>query len=250
MKVFVKKVQAIQPDLEILLNCLNWKKLIKKDDTVLIKPNFCTNNLKDGVTTNLSLIKSLVDLLNTRAGEVIVGETISNWNNLDRLIKKLDFGCDFVNLSNLESKQFESSFGSLRLPKIVFESKLVNLPVLKTHVLTKLTVGIKNLFGLLQLKEKYKYHKVIDELLLELLGLVKPELNILDATHTMIGRGGPISGKVIKTNLLFASEDVVSLDIMASRFYCMDTSDVRHINLAAKRFGSEAELYGDIEEIE
>ena len=247
MNVYVKRVGNLREDLNALLDHVSWREVIGEGDTVVIKPNFCSFELGEGVTTNLELIKTLVSLLSDQAGRVIVGETSSNWNDLDQLIGKLDLGCEFVNLSRLESRVFESPFGPLSLPAILFESRLVNLPVLKTHVLTKLTLGVKNLFGLLQVKDKDRYHGVIHQFLPYLLGIVKPDLNILDATYSMLGRGGPTSGKVVKTNLLLASRDAVSLDMAACRFFGLEPNNVRHIKAAAERFGTKPVVMGDVD---
>ncbi len=247
MEVHFKRVKEIEEDVESLLENLSWKEMIKAKDTVVLKPNFCTYSLKDGVTTNLSLIRALVDLFSKRARHVLVGETSSNWNNLDRLIRENDFGCEFINLSHLEPKEFDSPFGRICLPSIIFESRLVNLPVLKTHVLTTLTLGIKNLFGLVQLKEKHRYHRDIDQVLQWILETVKPDINILDATYSMLGRGGPTSGRVVRTDLLLGSHDVVALDVVSSRIYGMDLENVRHIYLAAQKYGTIPRAVGDVD---
>jgi uncharacterized protein (DUF362 family) len=188
MDVFVRRFQNLKHGLNRILGDLSWEEIINEEDTVLIKPNFCTDKLKNGVTTNLNLIRNLADIFSEKAKKVVVGETNSNWNNLERWIHRLDLGCEVINLSKMESRLFDSPFGTLKLPKLVFESKLVNLPVLKTHLLTKLSLGIKNLFGLLQNKDKDRYHGVIHELLPFLFGIVKPDLNVMDATYSMLGR--------------------------------------------------------------
>lgn len=244
MEVYLRRVDELRRDLEELLESVAWEEWIRRGDTVLVKPNFCTHALRAGVTTNLSLLNALIGILEDRAGRVIVGETHSDGKDFELLRDELDLDCEFVNLSEVETRRFESPFGTLLLPKIVFNSKLINMPVLKTHGLTSLTLGIKNLFGLLQESEKYRYHHVIDRLLLHLLGLVNPALNILDATYSMEGPG-PTSGRVIRTDLLLASRDVVSLDMAVCKLIGIDPGDVGHIAMASAQYGTKAEIVGD-----
>ncbi len=244
MEVYLKKVDGLRGDLKELLELLSWEELIGSEDTVLIKPNFCTHELKNGVTTNLSLLNELINILEDRAGKVIVGETHSWGKDFGMLKKNLDIDCEFVNLSEAEPKQFDSPFGTLSLPKMVFESKLINVPVLKTHSLTSLTLGIKNLFGLLQVDKKHRYHHTMDKLLLHLLSLVNPTLNILDATYSMDG-SGPTSGRIIRTDFLLASRDVVSLDAATCALVGVDPMDVKHIAMASDKYDTKAELVGD-----
>ncbi len=245
MNVYIKRINNLNEDLTGLLELLSWEEVITPDDTVLIKPNFCTDELANGVTTNLDVIRALAGVLKDRAELVVVGETRSNWNNLEKWVHRLDLGCDIVNLSKTRSHVLESPFGSLKLPEIIFEAKLINLPVLKTHVLTKVTLGIKNLFGLLQNKDKDRYHDVIHELLLYLSEVVKPDLNIMDATFSMLRRGGPTDGKVFRTDLILGSRDVVALDMAACRFYGLDPGDVRHIRLVRERVKIRPQILGD-----
>ncbi len=244
MEVYLKRIDNLAIGLEDLLDSLSWEECINRGDTVLIKPNFCTHTLREGVTTNLLLLSELVSILEKRASRVIIGETHSADKNFDALIKEVDFDCEFINLSEVESRTFETSFGTINLPKIVFESKLVNVPVLKTHGFTSLTLGIKNLFGLLQDTKKYKYHHVIDELLLYLLGIVKPDINILDATYSMDGPG-PTSGRISKTDLLLASREVVSLDMATCDMIGINPYEVRHISLASSEYGIKPNIKGD-----
>jgi uncharacterized protein (DUF362 family) len=244
MAVYIKRVDDLWGCLEELLEQVSWDECIRRGDTVLIKPNFCTHVLRDGVTTNISLLNALISIVEKRAGRVIVGESHSDGKDFALLREALDLGCDFVNLSEVDGRTVESPFGTFRLPEIIFDSKLINVPVLKTHGLTNLTLGIKNLFGLLQDKEKYRFHHVIDELLLHLLDILTPTLNILDATHSMEGEG-PTSGRVIRTDLLLASRDVVALDMAACELIGIDPRRVRHIAMASARSEVEMDMVGD-----
>jgi uncharacterized protein (DUF362 family) len=117
---------------------------IGSNDAVLVKPSFLTEP-KTGVPTNLTLINSVISFLKKRASNVYVGETDSTGRNFDRVMRKLSLNCEVVNLSKDETIVVPGKYGSYNLLKLALKLKIVNLPTLKTHSLTKVTLGVKNL---------------------------------------------------------------------------------------------------------
>ena len=81
---------------------------------------------------------------------------------------------------------------------------VINLPKLKTHNLTVLTMGVKNLFGLVPGSLKIGYHsKLVDrelfcEGLLDLMLFVRPALTVMDAIVGMEGEG-PTGGTRVRS---------------------------------------------------
>ncbi len=227
------------------LESLNWKRFIEKDDKVLVKPNFLVSP-KVGVTTSLDLVRSLVGILKERTSNVFVGETESIGKNLDKIIEEVDLGCEFVNLSKDKTVVVKGEYGVYRLPELALNSKLVNVPILKTHALTKVTLGVKNLFGLIQDKDKRSYHWKIEGILLDLYRIFKPKLNILDAVYSMDGYG-PVSGRVRPTFLLVASNDALTLDLATCRFVGLDPTTVDHLKMIMEHEKNvEYRLVGDL----
>ncbi len=155
---------------------------------MLIKPNFLTRPRK-GVTTNPGLIARVVEVLRERTDDVAVVETDSTGRRLEPVARSLDPGCEIINLSKTEKRRVKGIYGSYVLPALVLDSKVVNIPVLKTHVLIRLTMALKNLFGLLPQKGKEPFHWRINHVLCDLHGIIKPGINILDAIFVMDGDG-------------------------------------------------------------
>jgi uncharacterized protein (DUF362 family) len=89
---------------------------------------------------------------------------------------------------------------------------LINLPQAKTHSATGVSLGIKNLMGLIW--DRYSFHSRynINQALADLATVIKPQLTILDATRALVsgGPGGP--GEVQKPNLIIAGIDPVAVD--------------------------------------
>jgi uncharacterized protein (DUF362 family) len=98
MKVVVRRIDHLEKSVEELLEELEWKSIILPNDGVIIKPNFLTKP-RVGVTTNLELLSSVVDLIKERTDNVAVVETDFSGRNFDAIAKKLELSCTVVNLS-------------------------------------------------------------------------------------------------------------------------------------------------------
>jgi uncharacterized protein (DUF362 family) len=239
MKVFFEKATDLEESVENLFDLLNWEEIIKEGDQVLIKPNYCAN-YEEGVTTDMRLLQTIINLARTRTKDVFVGETDSTFKDHTNIMKNFPLECEFLNLSEAETFAHKG----LNLPKIATESVIINIPVFKTHALTGMTLGIKNLFGFIQDKNKSQYHHKIDRTLLDILKVIKPQINILDGIHSLDG-SGPTSGRIRRTDFLMASRDVVALDVAACEVGCVDLQKASHIFKASKVYGTQPEISTD-----
>jgi ferredoxin len=100
---------------------------------------------------------------------------------------------------------------------------IINLPKLKTHCQMLLTLGVKNMYGVIVGKQKVEWHhmagvnrETFASLLLDVYAVTKPALTILDGIWGMEGRG-PSNGTPRKLNLLAAAEDAIAMDIAVCR---------------------------------
>lgn len=240
MKVFYEQVTNLEKNIETLFEKLKWKEIVAEDERVIIKPNFC-KNYEDGATTNMDLLAAIVKLVKKRTSDVFVGETESHFKSQAKLIDGFSAGCDFLNLSKEETFVYKG----LNLPKIALNSTIINVPVFKTHVLTGMTLGIKNLFGFIQDKGKSQYHYKIDSTLMKILDVIKPQINILDGIYSM-DTNGPTDGRIKRTDFLMASNDVVALDVAACRVAGISPSQITHIWQAKQKYGISPEGAPDI----
>ncbi len=239
MNVFFEKVSDLEKDVQSLFDLLRWEEIVKEGGRVLIKPNFCAE-YECGVTTDMKLLQAIVNLLRHRTENVFVGETNSTYKDHAAIMKNFTLDCDFLNLSEGETITHKG----LNLPKIAFESIIINVPVFKTHILTGMTLGIKNLFGFIQDRNKSQYHHKIDSTLMDILEVIKPQINILDGIHSL-DRSGPTSGRVRRTDFLMASRDVVALDVAACEVGCVGLPKARHILKASKIHDTKPEFSTD-----
>jgi uncharacterized protein (DUF362 family) len=101
----------------------------------------------------------------------------------------------------------------LEVMKEVLDSHvLINLPQAKSHSTTGVSLGIKNLMGLIWNRWSFHVWHNINYALADLVAAIRPHLTILDATRALVsgGPGGP--GDVLKPNLIIAGTDPVAVD--------------------------------------
>ncbi|OGP21603.1 MAG: hypothetical protein A2054_09185 [Deltaproteobacteria bacterium GWA2_55_10] len=91
---------------------------------------------------------------------------------------------------------------------------IVNLPVVKTHRSASYTIALKNFIGCTHLRQRpYLIDSTHwEELIAEFNAAYAPDINIVDATTSMI-EGGPWKGTPVKTDCIIASGDRVAADI-------------------------------------
>ncbi|MFQ6091433.1 MAG: DUF362 domain-containing protein [bacterium] len=106
----------------------------------------------------------------------------------------------------------------------------INVPVAKHHSLTRLTMGIKNIMGVLG-GDRGQIHNNIDQKLADLCTALLPELTILDATRILVAngpQGGNLSDvRPIKT--VAASTDVVAVDAYGATLFGLKGADIGYI---------------------
>jgi uncharacterized protein (DUF362 family) len=115
---------------------------------------------------------------------------------------------------------------------------LINIPTLKTHSQTILSLGIKNLKGMVGIPSRKKCHSTdphrdLNYHLARLPDVFRPSLTILDGIYSL-ERGPLITGRGYRSNLIVASRDVLSADKVGATVLGIDPGTVPHIALAAE----------------
>lgn len=119
----------------------------------------------------------------------------------------------------------------------------INVPVAKHHGLSKLTLGFKNIMGVIGGK-RGDIHKDIGQKLADLYHARPSTLTIVDATRILL-RHGPQGGDLADVqvrNLVIASADPVAADAKAATLFDLQPSDIAYITAAAAAGHGEADL--------
>jgi len=112
----------------------------------------------------------------------------------------------------------------------------VNVPVAKHHSLSGVTLGMKNVMGVLG-GNRSQIHTAFDDKIVDL-NLARPShLTVIDATRVLL-RHGPQGGRledVDRPGVVVASADIVAADAYATRFFDRKPEEIGHIRRAAAR---------------
>ena len=118
---------------------------------------------------------------------------------------------------------------------LVEADKIINLPVAKVHVLSDLTLGMKNWIGAVG-GRRSALHQDIHQTIVDLAQFFKPTLTLVDATRVMTANGpsGGNPADVSVKNRLILSNDPVAADAKAATLFGFRPEDIGFIRLAHK----------------
>jgi uncharacterized protein (DUF362 family) len=127
---------------------------------------------------------------------------------------------------------------------------IIDLPVLKTHNQAKVSLGIKNLKGALNINSRKKCHsadpeKDLNYLIAKIPEPLPPIFSLLDGIYTN-ERGPSFDGKIRRSNILIASADLLSADLVGAKALGFDPAQVPHLVHAARNQDRPLDL-SDIE---
>ena len=246
------------------LDLIDYKQALVGYDTVLIKVNFITDKTRDtGATTDPIVVEAIIKKLEALPVKVYVVESDATITNADKAFEKTGMkemcrrnGVEWLNLRHVKDKvkldiPNGETLQSIIVPRLVTESAVISAAKLKTHLNTTVTLGMKNMFGLLPDKFKGKYHmKGISKVVVDINTVLKPAFTVIDGFVGMEGEG-PIDGTPVQMNLIIAGTDPVATDATAARIMGFNPYEIAHIRKAyEKGLGkSEAQILGEKLEI-
>ena len=245
---YITEVDGLKESLSNGLEFIEWKRQVKKDSTVFIKPNFTFPYHTEGITTTPKLLKNLLETIKDRADKVIVGESDGGNHSFsaDKAFKGhgmydicKEAGVELVNLSKLPSKFVEDKIQGKRvkvqLPKLLLEEIdcFMSVPVLKVHVMTGVTLSIKNLWGCHPDAMRCLQHQNFNYKITLITKLLNPKIVVIDGIYALDGHG-PMYGEPVKMNLILAANNPVVADALGAGIMGIPLENARHILVAEK----------------
>lgn len=220
------------------------KRFIKPGDRVTIKPNVgWDRSAAQAANTSPILVGEMVRLVKEAgASEIIVTDVTCNEarrcflrSGIRKAVEKqgsrivLAEKDDFIetNLNGLVLTRWPV------LKYFLDTDKLINMPIIKHHSLTSVTVGMKNLYGIIG-GRRNQLHQQIDQSIVDLTNFAKPTLTVVDGTRVLM-RGGPQGGSLDDVELrhtVICATDPVAADSKAVEFLGLRGEQVSHIVLA------------------
>ncbi|MGQ9721224.1 MAG: DUF362 domain-containing protein [Candidatus Jordarchaeum sp.] len=135
-----------------------------------------------------------------------------------------------------------------KFPKILYDNLivkkgnnvLINIPKLKTHLMTTVTLGIKCFQGLLYDSDKLVNHNYkLHQKLVDNVKFIQPDFTIVEGINAIkFGHFPPqtlLPECVVPMNIFIASDDLVACDTVGAKILGYDVDEVEHIKLAAEQ---------------
>ncbi len=223
-------------------------RFVKKGANVVIKPNFSVPRTpEEAATTNTIMVAALVKMcLAAGAREVKVVDQPLNSSTpvlcLERTgIKKAveEAGGKVFTYNGVREAFRPVNFAGKTLTnfeyvKDVLDADLfINFPILKHHRGAKLTLGMKNLMGLIW-DRRYFHSSDLHQGIAELAAFRKPHLTIMDAIRGITDNGPVGPGPIREYGQVIFGTDQVAIDAYAASLFGMKPQDVGYIRIAAE----------------
>lgn len=232
--------------LNTVLDMVGTKKLISPRDKVLIKPNcVVAKHSSTGLTTDSRVIENIIEYVKRLGIEELIVAEGGAGQSTERAFEIIGIRevarrqkIDLVDLNQEARIQVRIEqpleLHQVEIAESVYNSTcIINVPSLKVHHLTLITLSMKNLMG--TILPKNIMHENIDEKIVDLASIFKDKvkLNVIDG---LVGaETDEVHGTPVKMNLIIAGSDMVAVDTVSAAIMGIDPRKVKYLQLAAKR---------------
>jgi len=223
------------------------ERFVPSGSNVIIKPNICVayHTYEYAATTNPWVVAALVELCR-QAGAARVrvmdnpfgGTAEAAYARSGIAEQVLAAGGEMEVMSRI--KFLSTSLPNARSLReaqiyedVLTADVLINVPIAKDHGLARLTLGMKNLMGVIY--DRPTIHADIGLRLADLADLIRPELTVIDAVRILTANG-PTGGNlddVRRIDTLIASPDIVAADSFAAGLFGMQPEDLVYVAAGA-----------------
>lgn len=241
--------KSIKSSIEQVFAALALGDIIKPGQKVLLKPNLLLNFSPDkGTTTHPAIVLAVAEEVKKLGADPYVGDSHGGVGSMyekvlsDTGIKAL--GLPIADLEEKGTRKIANPGGKvdpIYISNVVLGfDHVINLPKMKTHELTQITCGIKNLLGCVPGLQKIRHHldaptpDDFSSALVDLLAIIKPAATIVDAVVSMEGQG-PSNGRLRNSRQIIASRDTVAADAVCSAIMGFEPMDIPTTRIADKR---------------
>jgi uncharacterized protein (DUF362 family) len=224
------------------------ERFVRSGDDVIVKPNICVDYHPPeyAATTNPTVVATLVTLcLGAGARRVRVMDTpLGGTPESAYAVSGIE---EAVQAAGGEMEVMSPvKFARTAIPEgrditewevyrdILEADVLIDVPIAKHHSLARLSLGIKNLLGVIT--KPNQMHRNLGQRAADLASLVRPTLTVVDAVRILVAHG-PTGGSlndVQQTDTIIASHDIVAADAYAATLFDLTGADVAYVKAAAE----------------
>jgi uncharacterized protein (DUF362 family)/Pyruvate/2-oxoacid:ferredoxin oxidoreductase delta subunit len=220
----------------------------------VLKPNFVGGrSAETGATTSFPLLKAVAEEVIGCGAEPVLYEPPGTEFDRDAIytILGVERFCaeNDIRIVRIEPEGRDQQWIELRpvgakrlrrfrIPRFVLEACFINLPVLKTHVVSTMTLGMKNPMGVLPRPDRRNMHVLgIAQSIVDVNRGIKPDLTIVDGSVGQDGEG-PLYGDKADLQVLVAGRDSLAVDLVCCQLVGIEPRHVPHLKLALKQMGT------------
>jgi uncharacterized protein (DUF362 family) len=247
----VVMVQNAEPDILVqkaIKSLGGIRRFVKPGQTVLVKPNIGWDRAPEqAADTNPLVVAEIVRMcLNAGAKRVLVLDRTCN--QARRCYKNSGIEQAAENAGAQVRHIIESKFTDVKIHNSDIISSwpiyqdalkadvLINVPIIKHHSLSKVTLGFKNLMGLIG-GNRGNIHTDFMTKIVDINLAIKPTLTILDGYRVLM-RNGPSGGNpedVVLKKTVVAGTDRVAADAVAAQLLGVQPNQLDYLKIAAKK---------------
>ncbi len=221
-------------------------KFVKKGQTVVVKPNIGWDVIPEraGNTNPLLVNRIIKHCFDAGAKDVYVFDhTCDNWNRcysnsgIENAVKdakgKIVSGASESYYQDVSVKQGKK-LKKVKVHELILESDVfINVPILKHHSSADLTIGMKNLMGVVW-DRGYWHSNNLHQCISDFTSFRKPDLTVVDAYYVMKRNGprGVSKNDVLTMKSQIISPDIVAADTAAAKLFGTDPNKIDYIRIA------------------
>jgi uncharacterized protein (DUF362 family) len=210
--------------------------------TAVVKPNIVIGaKPRTGIVTHPAVVEAVVRVLRSRGfGEITIADgpgvgldpaQVFETSGYAALAARL--GTRLVCFNDVERRERSWKYGTIGVPAMLEDADCyVNVPKLKTHGYTTVTLSIKNHKGMLSEEDKKRDHQLgLHDPLVQQAKLRPPDVVVLDGIVGVEG-DGPLHGRAVRAGVLAVSANMLELDAAAARLAGFDPREIKHLRIA------------------
>jgi uncharacterized protein (DUF362 family) len=223
------------------------EKFVSQGQSVIVKPNICvaSHTYQYAATTNPWVVGALVKLAfeaGARSVKVMdfpFGGTAAEAYVKSGIKEQVEAaGGEMMAMSGFKYVATQIPSGVFLKQTDVFDEilntdVLIDVPIAKQHSMARLTLGMKNMMGVV--RNRSALHRNLGQAIADLNTLVRPKLTVIDAVRILMANG-PTGGNlndVKQIDTIVASADIVAADSYAASFFGMQPDDLEYIKIGA-----------------
>lgn len=248
----VKGTDYFQNTLKAVEQLGGMKKFVKKNSKVAVLANPQRNN--PGAFTKPEVLKAAIRMCKEAGAKEIncisqLGE--SNWEStgLMKIVKEEEV--NYILIDRTDISKFKAipidkclALKEAQIMKVLYDNDVfINIPITKDHAGNKFTGTLKNHMGLNSGPSNRSFHpnwdfsdkghvEHLDKCIADLNTVVKPTLNIVDATEFITTKGPFGPGEILKPQKVVAGTDRVAVDSYCCTLWGLKGTDIMHIKHA------------------